>query len=466
MVFSSGVFLFFFLPLFYAVYLLLPLRWRIGSFFLFSLLFYAYGEGVNCLLLIGCGFGNYWLAKRMAPESKQHVRKWWLMLAIVANLLLLGWYKYADFTIGNLNALWNYLGGDGALPLPRILLPLGISFFVFQGMSYVIDVYRRDAKAGTALQTMTYLALFPQLVAGPIVRYQDVEERLLRPARLMPLHVTQGLQRFILGLAKKVLLADGLAFIADFAFTLPLEERTFAIAWVGAIAYMLQIYFDFSGYSDMAIGLGRTLGFEFPENFTYPYLATSIRDFWRRWHRSLSTWFRDYVYIPLGGNRSSPMRTYVNLGIVFFLTGLWHGANWAFVAWGLWHGLWIVFERILGPRFDALPSVFRRVLVLLIILVGWVLFRAESFTLAWQYLASMAGAYECKMGFGELSCSWGFIVLFALALLACYDWRSLWTKIPERYHLPLLTVATLLLFLLILGRIGVASHTPFLYFRF
>lgn len=466
MVFSSGVFLLLFLPAFCAAYALVPGRWRVGCLLLFSLFFYAYGEGERVGLLVGCGLGNWWLARRMEGTVSQSVRRRWLGVAVAGNLALLGWFKYADFLVANVNTLWRWLGGEAAVPSPRVALPLGISFFVFQGLSYVADVFRRETAAGGATSALTYLALFPQLVAGPIVRHRDVRAALASPPRVPLCQIAEGAQRFIVGLAKKVLLADALSVAADLAFATPTGERSLALAWMGAAAYSLQIYFDFSGYSDMAIGLGRALGFAFPENFAHPYLATSMRDFWRRWHQSLSSWFRDYVYIPLGGSRRSPARTALNLLIVFLLTGLWHGASWTFVAWGLWHGVWLMAERALGARIAPPPAPIRRALTLLAVLVGWVLFRAEGFGAAGDYLATMLGLRGGGDGLGALSCSWGIYALLTVALLACGDWAAWWGRLPGRLRSPLSLGATLLLLLLSLGRIGAANHSPFLYFRF
>lgn len=468
MVFSSGTFLLVFLPLFALVYGCTPRRWRGWVLLLASLIFYACGEKGRVLLLIGCGIVNGAIGLALARTTAPAQRRTWVTVAVVANLTLLGCFKYLGFLAENVRALVCALGGETAwVPVPQITLPMGISFFVFQGLSYVLDVYRREIAPAGLRHVLTYLSLFPQLVAGPIVRYRDVGAALLQPPRVPLADLAQGASRFVRGLAKKVLLADVLADGAAIAFACPPDELGCSLAWVGAISYTLQIYFDFSGYSDMAIGLGRMMGFTFPENFLQPYLATSVRDFWRRWHCSLSTWFRDYLYIPLGGNRCSPLRTAANLLIVFLLTGLWHGASWTFVGWGLWHGLWLAAERFGASYFTRLPSILHRSLTLLVVMVGWVLFRAESFPAAANHLRAMAGFATANTAWAErLSCSWGYVLVAAIALLACLDWRPIWTRLPNGLRQGIWIVGTILLLLMAFGRVGVTDYSPFLYFRF
>jgi alginate O-acetyltransferase complex protein AlgI len=312
--------------------------------------------------------------------------------AIAIDLLVLAVFKYADFAVGNLNAV-RTLAGISPLPLPGIALPIGISFFTFHAISYVVDVYRQDAAAQKRpVEAALYLLVFPQLVAGPIVRYRQIAAQL--SARIVTTgDFACGVRRFLIGLAKKMLIANTLARPADQIFAMPAAELTAAHAWTGIACYTLQIYFDFSGYSDMAIGLGRMFGFRFPENFNYPYIASSIQDFWRRWHMSLSAWFRDYVYIPLGGNRTTTGRLYFNLLLVFFLCGLWHGAAWTFVVWGLFHGAFLVIERVgLAARLEVLPHPVRHLYALIVVMVGWVFFRADTLGGATAMLSAMAGA--------------------------------------------------------------------------
>lgn len=465
MVFSSGEFLLVFLPLFALSYWLVPARWRLWVLLGFSLVFYGIGERVRVLLLIGLGLANGGIGLALARTQEARLRRVWLWGAVAINLAMLGYFKYAGFLCVNWNALAGGLGWQSALvKVPQVALPLGISFFVFQGLSYVIDVYRREVEADGPLRVLTYLALFPQLVAGPIVRYRDVQDALVNPPQVGVDEVAQGVGRFIRGLAKKVLLADSLAIYSDMFFGLPVGELACLEAWVGALAYTLQIYFDFSGYSDMAIGLGRTMGFRFPENFVFPYMADSMRDFWHRWHCSLSTWFRDYLYIPLGGSRCSPARTYANLLTVFFLTGLWHGASWTFVVWGLWHGLWLLLGRVGGSWGQRIPRALRWGATMLIVMVGWVLFRAASFSGAAGYLRAMAGGASGAGGGRPLSWVDGAILL--IACVACWDWRGLWWRMPARGRVILWVVGSLGVLLLALGRLGVAKYSPFLYFRF
>ena len=408
MVFSSLVFLFVFLPLVLLVYhaLFLPSlrggagasRLRRGSnlaLLLFSLLFYAWGEmelvGVMVLstaIDYGCG---RWMG---AAGAGGRGRRAALLLSLLSGLLLLGWFKYFDFGVGNWNLLVQALGLEGlawAEPM-RVALPIGISFYKFQSLSYTIDVYRgRVAPCRSFLDFACYVTMFPQLVAGPIVRYLDIAGQLTRRTLdLAGFHA--GVCRFTIGLAKKVLVANVVALPADRIFALPAAELTTGLAWLGVSCYTIQIYFDFSGYSDMAIGLGRMLGFRFPENFLHPYISRSLREFWRRWHISLSTWFRDYLYIPLGGNRRGTARTGANLLIVFFLCGLWHGAQWTFVAWGLWHGLFLALERLGGERLGGrAPAPLAHLYTLLVVMCGWVLFRAGDFGRALAFFRALAG---------------------------------------------------------------------------
>jgi alginate O-acetyltransferase complex protein AlgI len=398
MIFASTLFLFLFLPITLAGYFLIsPKLLHLRNIFLLvmSLIFYAWGEPVYVFLMIGSILMNY-LAGLMLHLSRQKILKFIsenqiLFLSIVSNLGLLFYFKYINFFINNLNlVLQNF-----AIPpivYAQVSLPIGISFFTFQAMSYVIDVYRRETDVQlNPIDCGLYVSLFPQLIAGPIVRYHDVAQQIM--ARTVTrLQFSSGIQRFVFGLAKKTMLANPLGEVADKIFAVPIDQVTTGMAWLGIACYTLQVYFDFSGYSDMAIGLGRLFGFEFLENFNYPYIAKSMRDFWRRWHISLSTWFRDYLYIPMGGNRGSSFRTYLNLWIVFLLCGLWHGASWNFVIWGALHGGALVIERLGWHKYlDRLWFPLRHLYTLLIVMIGWVFFRSESLSHAIHYLASMFG---------------------------------------------------------------------------
>jgi alginate O-acetyltransferase complex protein AlgI len=391
-VFSSTVFLFLFLPAVLLAHALLPRRCANAVLLGSSLLFYACGEGGYVLLMLGSIAMNYAFGLAVAGRGEAAAKKRIVGLAVAANLALLAAFKYANFLAANLDVLL------AALALPTIALdpvhlPIGISFFTFQALSYVIDVERGDAAPQRdPLGLALYVSLFPQLIAGPIVRYRHVAEQIASRRVDLELFVS-GVTRFSIGLGKKVLIANALATPADQVFGAPEAELTAALAWFGALCYGLQIYFDFSGYSDMAIGLGRMFGFHFRENFLHPYVASSVTEFWRRWHVSLSTWFRDYLYVPLGGNRRGPWITYRNLLIVFLLCGLWHGAAWSFVVWGLWHGAFLILERqrALAPL-AAAPWPLRHGYLLLVVLIGWVFFRADDLGAALAHLAAMAGA--------------------------------------------------------------------------
>ena len=390
MLFTSSVFLLFFLPALLLCYFAVPARFlpaRNVVLLLFSLLFYAFGGLRYLALLAVCVLVNYLGGLAMSRQPDPARRKRVLAAAVAVNLALLGWFKYAGFAARTLSAL------GVPIPVPDIVLPIGISFFTFQGMSYVIDVYREDVPVQRdPLKVALYIALFPQLVAGPIVRYGTVEERLGRRTHTLR-DFSDGLTRFLYGFGKKMLLANAMGKIADQAFALVGRPGlTVTLAWLGALAYTFQIYFDFSGYSDMAIGLGKLFGFRFPENFNYPYVSRSVTEFWRRWHMTLSSWFRDYVYIPLGGNRCAPARHILNLIAVWGLTGLWHGANWTFVAWGLYYGVLLIAEKyLLAGVLPRVPPPVRQLVTFLLVLLGWVLFRADAIGDAGLYLRTMFG---------------------------------------------------------------------------
>ena len=440
-----------------------------------SLVFYARGAGAFTTLIVASIAVNYAAALVIDRFRGQPAGRWALRATVSLNLLSLGVFKYAGFFTANVNAV---LGAAGVapVPVPSVLLPIGISFFTFHSISYVVDVYRRDAAAqNRPVEAALYLLLFPQLIAGPIIRYREIASQLT--ARI---HTTAdfayGVRRFIAGLAKKMLVANIVAIPADRIFAMPAAELTAAHAWLGVSCYTLQIYFDFSGYSDMAIGLGRMFGFRFPENFRYPYVATSIQDFWRRWHISLSAWFRDYVYVPLGGNRVGPHRVYLNLLTVFFLCGLWHGASWTFVIWGLLHGLFLVLERLgLAARLDAAPRAIRHAYVLAVTMGGWVFFRADTLTGAMAMLRAMAG-----LGAGEptvYAASWYITPELLLAgivgIVASTPIVRLVAPGPAeagpygvRWPQAAATLGLLLLLVLSVMLIAARTYNPFIYFRF
>ena len=391
MVFSSTVFLFLYLPVVLGVYFLTPRKLKNLLLLTASLFFYAWGEGFFVGVMLASILVNYLVATQINRFRTTPKGKAFLLVAIIANLGLLILFKYANFLVENLNSL---LAGLGFAPITMnpIHLPIGISFFTFQALSYVIDVYKGSAKAqANPIHVALYISLFPQLIAGPIVRYHDVARQITARTHSIA-QFSEGVQRFIFGLAKKVLIANPLGLVADQIFAIPLEQVNAGLIWLGVLCYSLQIYFDFSGYSDMAIGLGRMIGFRFLENFNYPYISQSLQEFWRRWHISLSNWFRDYLYIPLGGNRCVAWRVYFNLVTVFFLCGLWHGASWNFVVWGLLHGLFLIFERLgLAKTLALFPRIVRHAYVLLFLMISWVFFRADNLSSAMLYLAAMIG---------------------------------------------------------------------------
>ncbi|MCA9041693.1 MAG: MBOAT family protein, partial [Planctomycetaceae bacterium] len=388
MVFSSPLFLFLFLPLLLICYWLFPLRWRNGLLLCFSLLFYAWGEPVGIVWLLGSIAWNY-LAGLQIDRSIGSVRTRWLWYGIGANLAFLGYFKYTNFLVEQLN--WGLTQFDVSLIRhDPVMLLLGISFFTFQAISYLVDVYRGEVAAQKRPdQLALYISFFPQLIAGPIVRYQEIQSELIAPHK-NACERSQGFKRFILGLAKKVLIADTLGRTADTIWGMEPELLSPEVAWLGLVCYSLQIFYDFAGYSDMAIGLGLIFGFHFPENFLGPYRAASMREFWRRWHQTLSRWFRDYVYIPLGGNRGPRWRTGLNLLVVFALCGLWHGAAWTFLLWGLYRGLFLFLER--GSfKPSTCPRFLKHVYVLLVVMLGWVLFRSPSLEYAAGYYQQLLG---------------------------------------------------------------------------
>ncbi|MFL6144012.1 MAG: MBOAT family O-acyltransferase [Labedaea sp.] len=383
MSFASPLFLWFFTPVVLVAVLVLPRGWRNGIVAVASLVFYAAGAGPSTLILLFCMVINFLAGQVLEPDEwdlARGRRKLVLIGVVAVDVAALLIWKYAGFASAQLAGLARLLGGD--FPVVHLALPIGISFYTFHHISYVVDVYRGERPAlRNPVSFVTYIAMFPQLIAGPIVRYREIADQLPQ-RRTHPLDdIAAGFPRFALGLCKKVIVADSLSPLVSACFSTPSDQLTFAVAWLGALTYTLQLYFDFSGYSDMAIGLGRMLGFRLPENFARPYASVTVTEFWRRWHMSLSRWFRDYLYIPLGGNRHGAAKTYRNLITVFALTGLWHGANWTFLVWGLYHGALLIIER--GFHLDeapraGLPRVARRALTTLLVIVGWVIFRSAE----------------------------------------------------------------------------------------
>jgi alginate O-acetyltransferase complex protein AlgI len=392
--FASPLFLWVFLPLVLGAVLAAPRHWRNGIIAVASLIFYAVGAGATTLLLLITIAVNYLVGQALEPDEWALAarRKRVLLISVICfNVGSLVVWKYFGFLTEQLNGLAHLFGGD--FPITHLILPIGISFYTFHNISYVVDIYRGERPAlRNPVSFITYISMFPQLVAGPIVRYREIADQLPQERTHRLDDIAAGFPRFALGLCKKVVIADSLSPLVDACFATPGDEMTFAVAWLGALTYTLQLYFDFSGYSDMAIGLGRMLGFRLPENFARPYSSVTVTEFWRRWHMSLSRWFRDYVYVPLGGNRHGARSTYRNLFIVFVLTGFWHGANWTYLVWGLYHGALLIIERgfhLADAPLSPTRRTARRALTLALVIVGWVFFRSPDLPQALTMIGNM-----------------------------------------------------------------------------
>ena len=469
MLFSSITFLFIFLPLTLLLYYLVPFRMKNYVMLAASLIFYAWGEPVYIILMILSIILNYFCGQDIY-EKRDNARamKMSLMFGVVMNLLILGFFKYYGLLMDTINAI---LPID--IPYRVLALPIGISFYTFQAMSYLIDVYRKEVKPQeNILYFALYISMFPQLIAGPIVRYIDIEEQ-LKERSINSTKFGEGAMYFIRGLAKKVVLANTFGSVYEQVAAMQMGSFSTLTAWVGAIAYAFQIYFDFGGYSDMAIGLGKMFGFEFLPNFNYPYIAKSITDFWRRWHISLSTWFREYVYIPLGGNRCTPSRHILNLLIVWMLTGLWHGAQWNFMFWGLYYGVILILEKYLwGSKIEKLPAAVQHIYAFVLVLFGWVFFFSPTLGYAGQYLKVMFGigakGIFDKQGFFMIFTNWLLIVIAILA--SAPRGYKLLKKITGCWQSEVRAIVTcavyIAMFLLCIAFLVTETYNPFLYFRF
>lgn len=464
MVFSSMVFLCVFLPAAFCLHLLLP-GMRAKNFLLVvaSLVFYAYGEPIYVILLVASSAGNYILA-RLTGECPK-IRKLTMTLAVVINLGLLVIFKYSGFLVETFNSVT----GAG-IPVPQVRMPIGISFFTFQALSYVIDVYRGDASVQKNFgKVLLYISFFPQLIAGPIVKYHDVEAE-INNRKQTPEEIGKGIRRFIAGLSKKVLIANTMGLVADNLFGAAATGITGPGAWLGAVSYMLQIYFDFSGYSDMALGLGMMFGFHFHENFDYPYISASIREFWRRWHMSLSGWFKEYLYIPLGGNRRGKFRTVVNKMIVFVCTGIWHGASFNFLFWGIYHGFFLMLEEyipFIGKKGGKLKSFFQHVYALLVVCVGFVFFRADTMKQGCFWIREMFTDFGWKASAMSLTLQQltpVYLVTLATALVAAVPVNSMLKK--YKWYEGFTYVLSLAGFALCVLSLAGGTYNPFIYFRF
>ncbi len=466
MLFSSLVFLFVFLPVIIVTYYLFSSRiYRNLVLLFFSLLFYAWGEPLYVILMVIEILINYLLARLISINEKTNIKRFYLIITIIIDLGLLGFYKYSNFIIDIVNGLFGLEWG-----FVDLSLPIGISFYTFQILSYVIDVYRGKVKVqNNVFNLATYVTMFPQLIAGPIVRYETIENELIDRKESVQM-VSDGIRRFIIGLGKKIIIANNMAIIADRVFLdTTLAEYSFFIAWIGAISYSLQIYFDFSGYSDMAIGIGKIFGFNFLENFNYPYIAKSITDFWRRWHISLSSWFRDYVYIPLGGNRVSKPRWILNIMIVWMLTGLWHGASYNFVVWGLYYGLFLIIEKVFLLKILEKAKLINHLFTLLVVIFGFVIFNSSSLDQVTTFFSNMfMSVPNFDISFLETG---GLVYLIPYFIIACIAAtplsKNIGISVKDKelfgYGYDLYLFVLLLICVIFLVN---SSYNPFIYFRF
>lgn len=466
MLFSSMVFLWIFLPVVLVVSRFMKIKYQNIFLLIASLFFYAWGEPKYVLLMLFSIFINWGSGILLDRFS---CKKRILVLSILTNLGLLGYFKYTGLLVRTLNLA----ARREIIPMPAIALPIGISFFTFQALSYVIDVYRGDCKVqNNILHLALYVSFFPQLIAGPIVKYRDVNEQIVDRA-LTTDKMVEGIRRFIYGLSKKVLISNTLALAVDRIWALEMSEITGALAWTAAILYTFQIYYDFSGYSDMAIGLGKMFGFDFLENFNYPYTSLSVKEFWRRWHISLSTWFREYVYIPLGGSRRGIWRTYFNLGIVFLLTGIWHGASYNFLFWGIYHGIFLILERTRFGKILEKHKIFAGIYTSFVVVFGWILFRIESM----KQIVQISKRFFLPWAYGASHyCLWEFVDGYTLFMLLCailgmgtmqrlFERKAGTLVMKWKYSIPELAYCVLLLTLCI-SSLASNTYNPFIYFRF
>lgn len=466
MLFSSIPFLYYFLPIVFIMYFLVPSKVKNYVLLLWSLFFYAWG-GVSYLALMLANIVlGYVFARLIDTTDNSTRRKVYLVFYLTAALGLLGYYKYADFFIENVNAIFHT-----DIPLLKVILPIGISFYTFQVLSYVVDVYRGDVEAQKNPFTLaTYVSMFLQLIAGPIVRYVDVVEQLKNRTHTLDKTI-EGIRRFVVGLSKKILIANALGELCDIFRTS--QDKSVLFYWMYAIAFMLHIYYDFSGYSDMAIGIGKIFAFDFLENFDYPYISKSVTEFWRRWHMSLGSWFRDYVYIPLGGNRVPKFKWLINIFVVWFLTGFWHGASWNFIVWGLYFAVILVVEKLWLQKYISKTGIFQHIYVLLLVCISFVIFNATNLSEAFQYIGAMFGAGEVPLLSKEaIYYLASYAVIFPIAFVgATPALKSLYTRLCRKEYVSktvgiLEPIAVVLLLLLCTAYLVDGSFNPFLYFRF
>ena len=469
MLFSSMTFIFVFLPILLTVYFCSKKEFHNAILLIASIIFYAWGEPKFLAIMLFSIIINYFGA--LAIEKYSKYKKHFLILTILINLGFLIYFKYFNFILDNINNLFS-----SNFDFIKITLPLGISFYTFQAMSYIFDVYKNEVKAQKDIYKVAlYICLFPQLIAGPILKYHDIEKQI--DSRIVDFNsVNYGVKRFIIGLSKKMLLANTFALVVDNIFSNPVNTFSPFIAWIGAIFYSLQLFFDFSGYSDMAIGLGSIFGFKFMENFNYPYISKSISEFWRRWHISLSTWFKEYVYIPLGGNKKNLKRTCFNLSVVFLLTGIWHGANWTFIFWGVWNGFFIVLEKIINLKEIEkknnfiLFKIIQHIYCILAFIIGWVIFRSENLTYAISYIKNMFGAVELSEFAKTNPVNFGLgtyeITIFAIGILCSIPLFSNILQIENKIQKAIINIFLIILFIISTATIASGTYNPFIYFRF
>lgn len=471
MVFSSNIFLFAFLPVFLTVYYLTPNRFRSLPILIGSYIFYAWWRIDFLGLFFGVTVWNYLIYKKIISSENHSAR--WMKLGVVGNLVALGFFKYFNFGVDSFNLLLTEIGFT-PISAMQVILPIGISFYIFQAISFLIDVHRKDAPNPKSFWDFAaFISLFPQLIAGPILRYKDVADQFQTRTHTFD-KFSEGAYRFMIGFAQKVLIADSVAPLVDQTFAL--ENPTFLESWLGALAYTIQLYFDFMGYSSMAIGIGLMMGFRFIENFNHPYISRSITEFWRRWHISLSSWLKDYLYIPLGGNRKGPARTYINLTLTMLLGGAWHGANWTFVIWGAWHGGLLALERKLGFKDVNWPKIMMAPTLLAVIL-GWVMFRADTVGDAMGFYQGMIGLngfgisdhLDWQLKYQHLAfLALGWLIVFIHPKLMEYrkpiEGSAAWKTIG--HHKPLVSCSVVVLFVIAVTKLAAASYSPFLYFQF
>ena len=466
MVFSSAIFLLMFLPIVFILNYFVKKEYSNSLLLLASLFFYAWGEPILVLLMMASILVN-WIVGLMIEKAVGGgvIRKATLIIGVICNLGILGYYKYTGFIVSIINGVFH----REVLTDPMISLPIGISFFTFQAISYIADVYRGDTEASPRLVNVAlYISFFPQLIAGPIVKYRDINKQ-IEDRTISWSAVSVGFKRFIYGLAKKVLISNVLGLCVDTIYAYDITLIDGKTIWIGALLYTFQIYYDFSGYSDMAIGLGKMFGFNIPENFNYPYLSRSISEFWRRWHISLGSWFKEYVYIPLGGNRNGKVRTYVNLAIVFFLTGLWHGADFSFVVWGVYHGFFSIVERIGFKKILDKSKIISMIYCFVVVNFGWVLFRADDVFTALRYIARMTMPWR----HADLSIpSWNYmdnktVFVGICAVIGTGIMRFMPEKVVCRWRDSVIeAIYCMLLLILSLAAIASDTYNPFIYFQF